>query len=140
MTDVRPGTPTSRSRVNSCPDTAVPTAGNVLDTTPPRKRETRRCDVQPEDLKHLDVVHGILRLLNEPRQSARPIASLIEKFQVLEARVRRAYRAPQWYTDELYGEPDVMTVMVMIGNRGFEAVLLELLEDLTVLKADLTGP
>ena len=86
------------------------------------------------------MVHGILRLLNEPRQSARPIASLIEKFPVLEARVRRASRAPQWYTDELYGEPDVMTVMVMIGNRGFEAVLLELLEDLTVLKADLTGP
>ena len=113
--------------------------GTVLDTIPPRKREIRRCDVQPEDLKHLEVLHAILRLLNEPSQSARPLAALVQKMPVLEARVRRVYRAPQWYTEELYGEPDVVTVLVMIGNRGFEAVLLELLEDLTVLNADLTG-
>jgi len=58
---------------------------------------------------------------------------------VLTARVRRAYRPPQWYTLELYGEPDVTTVMAQLGNRAFEAILLEYLEDLTVLQATLAG-
>jgi hypothetical protein len=116
--------------------------GTVLSTKPPSPRRPkekvhRRIDVQPEDLKHLEVLHKILRLLNEPKQSAAPLARLVEKFPVLEARVRAAYRAPQWYTEDAYGEPDVTTVLVMMGNRGFEAVLLELLEDLTMLNGEL---
>ncbi len=116
--------------------------GTVLSTKPPpqrREKVHRRVDVQPEDLKHLDVLHKILRLLNEPKQSAGPLARLIVRMPILEARVRRAYRAPQWYTEDAYGEPDVTTVLVMMGNRGFEAVLLELLEDLTILNGELQG-
>jgi predicted transcriptional regulator len=113
--------------------------GTVLSTKPPsgKQRTLRRTDVQPEDLRYLDVLHKILRLLNEPKQSAAPLARLVEKMPVLEARVRRAYRPPQWYTEDSYGEPDVTTVLVMLGNRGFEAVLLELLEDLTVMNGEL---
>ena len=116
--------------------------GTVLSTKPPsrpkaKEKVHRRIDVQPEDLKHLDVLHKILRLLNEPKQSAAPLARLIEKLPVLEARVRRSYRPPQWYTEDTYGEPDVTTVLVMMGNRAFEAVLLELLEDLTILNGEI---
>jgi hypothetical protein len=96
-----------------------------------------RVEVRPEDLKRLDVLHKILRLLNEPRQSAAPIADLVEQFPVLAARVRRAYRPPQWYTDDAYGPATVRSVLSVIGNRAFEQVLLELLEDLTVLRATL---
>lgn len=111
----------------------------VLSTKPPQaaKRIVRRTDVQPEDLKHLDVLHKILRLLNEPRQSAAPLARLVERMPVLDARLRRAYRPPQWYSEDNYGDPDLTTVLVMMGNRGFETVLLELLEDLTILNAEL---
>lgn len=113
--------------------------GTVFSTKPPsaKQRILRRTDVQPEDLRHLDVLHKILRLLNEPKQSAAPLARLVEKMPVLEGRVRRAYRPPQWYTEDAYGEPDVTSVLVMIGNRGFEAVLLELLEDLTIMNGEL---
>jgi hypothetical protein len=96
-------------------------------------------EVHPDDLRRLDVIHQILRLLNEPRQSAGPIAELVEKLPVLEARVRRAYRPPQWYSEDAYGPASVRTILTVIGNRAFESVLLELLEDLTVLRASLDG-
>ncbi len=83
------------------------------------------------------MLHKILRLLNEPKQSAAPLARLVEKLPVLEARVRLAYRPPQWFTEDAYGEPDVTSVLVMMGNRGFETVLLQLLEDLTLLNGEL---
>ena len=94
-------------------------------------------EVHPEDLARLDVLHKILHLLNEPRQSAGPIADLVAQLPVLEARVRRAYRPPQWYTEDAYGPATVRTILTVIGNRAFEAVLLQLLEDLTVLRASL---
>ena len=94
-----------------------------------------RCDVQKEDLAHTDVLLGILRLLNDPRQGATPIATLVTALPVLEARVRRVYRAPVGW-GSLHAPP-VREVLAALGNHAFEAVLLELLEDLTVLRASL---
>jgi hypothetical protein len=96
-----------------------------------------RCDVGPEDLVHLERIHQILRLLNEPRQSAAPLAELVDKVPVLGARLRRAYRPPQWYSEDAYGPPSLTTVLVMVGNRTFEEILLEYLEDLTEFRASL---
>jgi hypothetical protein len=106
---------------------------------PPSKAPLREEDfaVTKDDLKNLEKIHAILKLLNEPRQSAAPLAGVIEKIPVLARRLRRAYRPPQWYTQDAYGEPNLTTVLAMLGNAPFEAVLLEYLEDLTVLKATL---
>jgi hypothetical protein len=104
-----------------------------------RDRAPTRCDVLPEDLQKLDVLHRILRLLNDARQGAKPIAALVEELPVLEARVRRAYLpgADRRAERGEKGEPPATAVVLsMIGNQAFEALLLELLEDLTVLAAD----
>src|ERR1700733_13132119 len=90
-----------------------------------------RCDVVAGDLALLDVLHRLLALLNDPRASAGPIAALVGQLPVLEARVRRGCRC------RAAGSLAVGALLTMLGNRSFEAILLELLEDLTILRSTL---
>jgi hypothetical protein len=112
-----------------------------LDTRSPRsagrEHASLRCDVAAEDLQKLGVLHQILALLNDARQGAKPIAALIEQLPVLEARVRRAHRSGASLDGAKRDRPPIAAVLATIGNRAFEALLLELLEDLTVLSATL---
>lgn len=96
-----------------------------------------RCEVAPEDLEQLGVLHRILALLNEPGQSAAPIAALVEELPVLAARARRAHSSALRVGRGLGEPPKIAMVLASLGNRAFEALLLELLEDLTILRADL---
>lgn len=92
----------------------------------------QRCEVDASDLRQLGVVHEILALLNDPRQGAKPIAELVRRLPVLEARVRRAHgRSARLDADRQ--PPSIAAALALIGNRGFEEILFELLEDLTVL-------
>ena len=65
--------------------------------------------------------------------SAVTIAPFIGAFPPLRARIERAFilRRPN------YRAPNIAAQIVALGNREVEAVLLELLEDLTMLRADL---
>jgi hypothetical protein len=89
--------------------------------------------VTPADIERLDVIHALLAELNDPRASAVTIAPFIAAFPPLKARVEEAFRTrrPNAHAKNLASQ------LVLLGNRELEAVLLELLEDLTMLRADL---
>lgn len=89
--------------------------------------------VSPADIDRLDVIHALLSELNDPRASAATIAPFVDRFPPLRARIARAFatRRPNSRAASTAAE------LVALGNREVEAVLLELLEDLTVLRADL---
>jgi hypothetical protein len=89
--------------------------------------------VVPADIERLDVIHALLAELNDPRASAVTIAPFIAAFPPLRARIARTFemRRPNSHGTSIASQ------IVCLGNREVEAVLLELLEDLTMLRADL---
>lgn len=93
-----------------------------------------RTEVTVDDLTRLGVLHEILALLNEPAASANALGNLIDSLPVLAARVDARYRqrCP-------HKEATSPVKLVLLGNRVFESILMELLEDLTVLRAEAGG-
>ena len=91
------------------------------------------CRVHPVHLAHLGVLHETLSALNDACVSASVIARCIEKLPPLRARLERRFRKQ---TGAGRTVPQVSEQLAHLGNREFEAVLLELLEDLTMLRAD----
>jgi hypothetical protein len=89
------------------------------------------CDVGVEDLDRLPMLHSLLGALNDEYASVRKLAMLTASIPVLTARVVRHARTRSSSVDSL------AAALQLIGNRGLEMVLLEFLEDLTALKADL---
>ena len=86
-----------------------------------------------DDLAHLPALHAILSALNDHAAGVGQLVEPCEELPVLGARLIAAARrqAPTRAVDT------VARAMTLLGNRGFEAVLLQYLEDLTILKADL---
>ena len=85
------------------------------------------------DLARLDVLHGLLFALNDSLAGAGKIARHAARMPALEARIGRCF-ANRFPTRAL---PPLSEQIAALGNRDLEAVVLELLEDLTVLRADL---
>jgi hypothetical protein len=94
------------------------------------------CAVAEEDLKSLGDIHALLRALNDAYAGGARVGDLVSKLPVLQARcLRRAIkRNPAKVHCTL---PEALT---LIGNIGLESELLQLLEDLTVLSAELEPP
>ena len=93
-----------------------------------------RTEVSVADLKHLDVLQQILSLLNEPAASATALARLIEAMPVLAARLA------QRFASRVGTRPaTVLAEIAFLGNRDLEALLFELLCDLTDLRAEQAG-
>ena len=93
-----------------------------------------RTEVSVEDLRHLDVLQRILRLLNEPAASAVELARLVDVMPVLAARLGARFVA------KVGSRPSTaLSELTLLGNRVFEAVLFQLLEDLTDLQAEQAG-
>ncbi len=90
-----------------------------------------RTRVEPSDLEKLPLLHEILSLLADPAVSADQLGRVADRLPVLANRLKEAARGLK-RSRRTAGES-----IVVLGNRGFEAILLELLEDLTVLRADL---
>ena len=93
-----------------------------------------RTAVSTSDLRQLDVVRRMLTLLNEPAAGAAELARLVDEMPVLAARLaeRCAVKAGNRAGSSFTG-------LSFLGNRDFEAVLFELLEDLTDLAAEQAG-
>jgi hypothetical protein len=93
------------------------------------------CKVRPTDLQRLSLVKDLLGLLNDPYVGPYKLAETITHIPVFAARCRReaAMSRPRSEVE------DIERALNVIGNRGIEKVLLELLEDMTILKADLDG-
>ena len=89
--------------------------------------------VTPADLKLLPEIRRLLSALNDPVVSQREIDHLCTKVPVLARRIVAHARARAPLRDITRLD----SALGLIGNRGLETVLLQLLEDLTVLKADL---
>jgi hypothetical protein len=91
------------------------------------------CRVRPADLAHLAVLRQTLSVLNDAGASAGRIAECIERFPALKARVQRRF-----HRGDTRGQgPSLAEHLARLGNREFEKLLLELLEDLTILRGDL---
>lgn len=87
------------------------------------------CRVRREHLKDLGKIHELLTALNDPYAN---IGKLVAAIPVLAARcvVLAGDRSKQ----------DINSIdhaLTLIGNKGLESELLTLLEDLTILKAEI---
>jgi hypothetical protein len=89
--------------------------------------------VKPEDLQHLQVLHSMLRVLNDTLAGAPEIAQHVERFPTLKARVIRQFAKGS----KKRPLPPLAQQIAALGNRQFEEMLFTLLEDLTMLQAEL---
>jgi hypothetical protein len=88
------------------------------------------CRVTRQDLDELPKIHTLLKALNDPMAN---IARLVGDVRVLSARCVRRARLKAMKREV----PSVAYALQVIGNKGTEQELLNVLEDLTVLKAEL---
>ncbi len=113
-----PGEERSRTGArDSMPCTSIPV---------PRK-------VAPEDLEQLPQLKALLHALNDPYVGLKRLAMLLDGVPVLKSRCQYQgfLRRPALRVDSSE------LVLGVIGNKGLEAMLFEVLEDLTILKAEL---
>lgn len=103
----------------------VPVSGSM-------KADPAATTVQAKHLKDLDRIHELLRALNDPYAS-KNIGSLVSKIPILAARcvAKAASRSTKIEISSLDH------AITLIGNRGLESVLFDLLEDLTMFKSTL---
>jgi len=88
--------------------------------------------VQAKHLGELGKIHDLLRALNDP-YAAKNIGALVGKISILAARI--VHRAQSRSSKiEIHSIDHAIN---LIGNRGLESELLDLLEDLTMLKSKL---
>jgi len=78
-----------------------------------------QCDVGPDDLKRLDVIHHLLEALRDPLASSKLIEHRVSRIPVLSARMIRFGRR---------GHPGrtvntLANALALVGNRGLETVL-----------------
>lgn len=96
------------------------------------KPKPEDCRARPEHFAELPRIHALLTALNDPYAN---IGKLVGGIGVLAARcVARAQASS--------AKLEVKSVdhaLTLIGNKGLESELLQLLEDLTVLKAEQEG-
>jgi len=88
--------------------------------------------VQAKHLKDLDKIHELLSALNDPYAS-KNIGALVTRIPILAARcvAKAGARSSKIEINSLDH------AITLIGNRGLETVLFELLEDLTMFKSKL---
>ncbi|HEY5955848.1 MAG TPA: hypothetical protein VIV60_04815 [Polyangiaceae bacterium] len=91
------------------------------------------CRVKKDDLKRLDQLKEVLTLLNDPYIGPIKLTDCVEGMPVLAARCRReaALHRPRTEVE------NIERALNVLGNRGIEKVLLELLEDLTIFKSEI---
>ncbi len=94
---------------------------------------TIRLDVQPSDLANFDALHDLLLALNDPYAAGGDLTQHIERIPLLRARLLRTARLKTGHLDMT----ELGRALAMLGNKGLEIELLQLLEDMTIAKADL---
>lgn len=99
------------------------------------KKVDGRLGITPDDLRDFGEIHGLLSVLNDPMAAGRDLANWIERIPKLKERLLRTARVKSGHLDLDALGP----ALNILGNRGLEAELLQLLEDMTIAKADLEG-
>jgi HD-like signal output (HDOD) protein len=94
------------------------------------------CKITVKHLAELPKIMELLNALNDPMAGGKNVGKLVTRIPVLAARVvERALSRKS--------KKDIASVdqaINMIGNRGLESELLQLLEDLTIKKAEAEDP
>lgn len=90
--------------------------------------------VSEKDLEFLPVLHELLGALNDVAAGATVIARHVERLPALRARIALAF-ARSHASPTL---PSVAAQLTYLGNGEIEAILLQFLEDLTILRAELS--
>lgn len=94
------------------------------------------CKITVKHLSELPRIMELLSALNDPLAGGRNVGKLVATIPVLAARV--VTRALSRSSKKAIGSID--QAISMIGNRGLESELLQLLEDLTIKKAEADDP
>ncbi|OQX68890.1 MAG: hypothetical protein B6A08_07845 [Sorangiineae bacterium NIC37A_2] len=97
-----------------------------------KKGAASKLEVIPEDLKDLDKIHGLLRVLNDPLAGGMDLARWIEGIPRLKERLLRTARLRSGHLDLVA----LNSALSIVGNQGVETELLQLLEDMTIAKAE----
>jgi HD-like signal output (HDOD) protein len=94
------------------------------------------CKITVKHLAELPKIMELLSALNDPLAGGKNVGKLVAKIPVLAARlVDRALS--QSRKKEIYSVDQAIN---MVGNRGIESELLQLLEDLTIKKSEAEDP
>jgi hypothetical protein len=94
------------------------------------------CKITVKHLSELPKITELLSALNDPLAGGKNVGTLVAKIPVLAARlVDRALS--QSRKKEIYSVDQAIN---MVGNRGIESELLQLLEDLTIKKSEAENP
>jgi hypothetical protein len=105
----------------------------VLNSKAKARKADPRLGITREDLKDLGEIHGLLAVLNDPMAAGRDLAEWIEKIPKLKERLLRTARVRSGHLDLSALGP----ALNILGNRGLESELLQLLEDMTIAKAEM---
>lgn len=98
--------------------------------------DPNECKVTIKHLSDLPKIMELLSALNDPMAGGKNVGKLVTKIPVLAARVvERALS--QARKKEIYSVDQALN---MIGNRGLESEMLQLLEDLTIKKSEAEDP
>jgi HD-like signal output (HDOD) protein len=90
------------------------------------------CKITLKHLSELPKIMELLSALNDPFAGGKNVGKLVTNIPVLAARVvERALS--QARKKEIYSVDQALN---MVGNRGLESELLQLLEDLTIKKSE----
>lgn len=90
------------------------------------------CEVRAEHVQHIDALLDLLHALNDPYVGGQRLQDLVQRIDVLVARCLHAARLkrPKAQVQSL------QQALLVLGNRGLETVLFHLLEDLTIISAE----
>jgi HD-like signal output (HDOD) protein len=98
--------------------------------------DSAECKVTVKHLSELPRIMELLSALNDPLAGGKNVGKLVSKIPVLAARVVSRALARS-------SKKQISTIdqaINMIGNRGLESELLQLLEDLTIKKSEAEDP
>jgi hypothetical protein len=94
------------------------------------------CKITVKHLSELPKIMELLSALNDPFAGGKNVGKLVARIPVLAARVvERALSHSR--KKEVYSVDQALN---MVGNRGLESELLQLLEDLTIKKSEAEDP
>ncbi len=94
-----------------------------------------RLDVSKEHLEDLGAIQELLLTLNDPYAAGLDLSRHIENIPLLRARLLRAARIKTGHLDL----ENLSAALMFLGNKGLEAELLQLLEDMTIAKFELAS-
>jgi hypothetical protein len=98
-----------------------------------RRQLPASCEVVETDLEHIERFLLLLRTLDDPFVSRDILARRVNDIPVLVARCLARASNPTRKVKQL------SEALSILGNFGLERILLELLEDLTILKYELAA-